>query len=92
VSVTWYDARPTHGSGVHLGNAFVQEQTHVSFPSIALQPRLNSKFKEMADKEATVFVIDLGATMASVEHGRKVSNLEWSMQYVWDKIMPKVFA
>jgi ATP-dependent DNA helicase 2 subunit 2 len=44
----------------------------------------------MADKEATVFVIDLGETMGHKQEGRQVSNLEWSMEYVWDKITAKV--
>ncbi|KAK1239765.1 hypothetical protein MKX07_001219 [Trichoderma sp. CBMAI-0711] len=40
----------------------------------------------MADKEATVFIIDLGASMAAVNGGREESDLDWSMSYVWDKI------
>ncbi|PTB64272.1 SPOC domain-like protein [Trichoderma citrinoviride] len=40
----------------------------------------------MADKEATVFIIDLGASMAAVNGGRDESDLDWSMSYVWDKI------
>ncbi|TFB05911.1 ATP-dependent DNA helicase II subunit 2 [Trichoderma ghanense] len=40
----------------------------------------------MADKEATVFIIDLGASMAAVNGGREESDLDWSMNYVWDKI------
>jgi hypothetical protein len=45
----------------------------------------------MADKEATVFVIDLGASMGKATQGRPLNNLEWSMQYVWDKVLAKVF-
>jgi ATP-dependent DNA helicase 2 subunit 2 len=44
----------------------------------------------MADKEATVFVIDLGVSMAEKSQGREKSNLDWSMQYAWDKITAKV--
>lgn len=44
----------------------------------------------MADKEATVFVVDLGASTAKKTQGRDTDNLEWSMQYVWDKITAKV--
>jgi ATP-dependent DNA helicase 2 subunit 2 len=40
----------------------------------------------MADKEATVFIIDLGASMTATNGGRKESDLDWSMSYVWDKI------
>ena len=45
----------------------------------------------MADKEATVFVIDLGASMGKATQGRQLNNLDWSMQYVWDKILAKVY-
>jgi hypothetical protein len=44
----------------------------------------------MADKEATVFVIDMGASMGKTSQGRTLNNLDWVMQYVWDKIASKV--
>jgi ATP-dependent DNA helicase 2 subunit 2 len=44
----------------------------------------------MADKEATVFVIDLGASMDEKSQGRETNNLEWSMKYMWSKITAKV--
>lgn len=40
----------------------------------------------MAAKEATVFIIDLGPTMAEQHQGRKDSDLSFAMRYVWDKI------
>lgn len=43
----------------------------------------------MADKEATVFVIDLGSSMGKRDREREMTNLEWSMQFVWDKITAK---
>ncbi|PFH57513.1 hypothetical protein XA68_14916 [Ophiocordyceps unilateralis] len=46
----------------------------------------------MADKEATVFILDLGASMAQVSAGRDESNLDWCMRYVWDKITDVVAA
>lgn len=46
----------------------------------------------MADKEATVFVLDLGSSMAQTRSGRSVSDLDWSMRYVWDKITDIVAA
>jgi ATP-dependent DNA helicase 2 subunit 2 len=46
----------------------------------------------MADKEATVYIIDLGQSMAEKSHGRTESNLDWSMRYVWDKISTTVAA
>ncbi|KZZ95922.1 ATP-dependent DNA helicase II subunit 2 [Moelleriella libera RCEF 2490] len=46
----------------------------------------------MADKEATVFILDLGASMGQRGSGRTESNLDWSMSYVWDKITDIVAA
>lgn len=40
----------------------------------------------MAEKEATVFILDLGASMSRHNSGRDESDLDWSMRYVWDKI------
>ncbi|PBP26561.1 putative ATP-dependent DNA helicase II subunit 2 [Diplocarpon rosae] len=37
-------------------------------------------------KEATIFVVDLGATTAECHNGRLISDLEYGMQYVWEKI------
>lgn len=46
----------------------------------------------MADKEAIVFILDLGASMAATHGGRTESDLDWSMRYVWDKISNVVAA
>ncbi|KAI6359885.1 hypothetical protein MCOR25_006928 [Pyricularia grisea] len=40
----------------------------------------------MADKEATVYVIDLGSSMGDCNNGRTESDLDWSMRYIWDKL------
>ncbi|KAL8959686.1 MAG: hypothetical protein Q9193_003490 [Seirophora villosa] len=40
----------------------------------------------MADKEATVYIIDVGASMGKHRHGRDQSDLDFAMTYVWDKI------
>jgi hypothetical protein len=40
----------------------------------------------MADKEATVYIIDVGASMGRRHSGREQTDLEWAMQWVWDKI------
>lgn len=40
----------------------------------------------MADKEASVYIVDLGSTMADCNNGRTESDLDWSLHYVWDKI------
>lgn len=46
----------------------------------------------MADKEATVYVIDLGESMADCHNGRDESDLDFGMRYVWDKISTTVAA
>jgi ATP-dependent DNA helicase 2 subunit 2 len=40
----------------------------------------------MAQKRAIVFVIDVGSTMGDCHNGRTVSDLDWSMQWAWDKM------
>lgn len=46
----------------------------------------------MAEKEATVFILDLGSTMAQTSNDRSEPNLDWSMKYVWDKVTDTVAA
>lgn len=46
----------------------------------------------MTDKEATVFILDLGSSMAQSHNGRSESDLDWSMHFVWDKITDVVSA
>ncbi|KAL1873454.1 hypothetical protein VTK73DRAFT_952 [Phialemonium thermophilum] len=46
----------------------------------------------MADKEATVYIIDLGKSMGKANNGRSESDLDWSMRYVWDRISTTVAA
>lgn len=46
----------------------------------------------MADKEATVFILDLGSSMGQSHSGRSESDLDWSMRFVWDKIGDTVSA
>ena len=40
----------------------------------------------MADKEATVYVVDVGKSMGQKNHGRQQTDLEWAMTYIWDNI------
>lgn len=40
----------------------------------------------MADKEATVYVIDVASSMGEASNGRDESDLDYSMKYIWDKI------
>lgn len=44
----------------------------------------------MADKEATVYIVDVGKSMGRVRHGRNESDLDWAMRYVWDGITTTV--
>ncbi|OOQ83059.1 ATP-dependent DNA helicase II subunit 2 [Penicillium brasilianum] len=44
----------------------------------------------MAEKEATVYIIDVGKSMGECRHGRSVTDLEWAMKYVWDRITTTV--
>lgn len=44
----------------------------------------------MAGKEATVYVVDLGASMGKRRHGRENTDLDWALDYVWDKITTTV--
>lgn len=53
---------------------------------------LKHHLRAMADKEATVFILDLGASMAKSHSGRKESDLDWTLRYFWDKITDIVAA
>lgn len=44
----------------------------------------------MADKEATVYIVDVGRSMGERRNGRSETDLEWCMKYVWDKITAQV--
>lgn len=44
----------------------------------------------MAEKEATVYIVDVGRSMGEPHHDRPVTDLEWAMQYIWDKITATV--
>ena len=44
----------------------------------------------MADKEATVYIVDLGRSMGGKHEGRTVSDLDFALNYVWEKITSTV--
>ncbi|KIW67884.1 hypothetical protein PV04_07099 [Phialophora macrospora] len=46
----------------------------------------------MADKEATVYIIDVARSMGKKHNGRERSDLEWSLQWVYDRISGVVFT
>lgn len=61
----------------------------IVFPSLIRQYsdalRCNSHCN-MAGKEATVYLLDLGKSMGEKRHGRDQNDLDWALEYVWDKI------
>lgn len=44
----------------------------------------------MADKESTVYIVDVGSSMGAKRNGRTESSLDWAMNYVWEKITSTV--
>ncbi|KAF7506322.1 ATP-dependent DNA helicase II subunit 2 [Endocarpon pusillum] len=44
----------------------------------------------MADKEATVYIVDVGRSMGRKHQGRNETDFDWAMRYVWDKITTTV--
>lgn len=44
----------------------------------------------MASKEATVYIVDVGATMGEKSYDRTQTNLDWALEYVWDRITTTV--
>ena len=57
---------------------------------VGLFLRLNQAKPTMAGKECTIFVVDVGASMGQKRHGRDQNDLDWSLNYVWDKIGAEV--
>ena len=45
---------------------------------------------DMADKEATVYIVDVSQSMGERHNGRKQSDFDWAMTYVWEKITSTV--
>ncbi|POS88201.1 hypothetical protein EPUL_000345, partial [Erysiphe pulchra] len=46
----------------------------------------------MADKQATIYVIDVGSTTKKCHNGRSESDLEYGLQYFWSKIAETMAA
>lgn len=44
----------------------------------------------MAEKEATVYIVDVGASMAATNSAREMTDLDFAMTYIWDKITSTV--
>jgi len=43
-------------------------------------------------KQATVYIVDLGSTMAECNSGRVETDLDFGMKYIWDKIATTMAA
>ena len=46
----------------------------------------------MADKQATIYIIDVGLSMGDAHNGRIESDLDYGMRYVWSKITETMSA
>ncbi len=46
----------------------------------------------MADKQATVYIVDQGKSMGEKHNSRDESDLDYGMRYVWDKIATTLLA
>jgi ATP-dependent DNA helicase 2 subunit 2 len=44
----------------------------------------------MADKEATVYIVDVGRSMGRKHQSREETDFDWAMRYLWDKITTTV--
>lgn len=56
------------------------------------RPRKQRRNITMAEKEATVYIVDMGMSMGEKRNARKESDLDWAMTYVWEKITSTVNA
>lgn len=74
---------PQKGNSTRLPTP-CKTSSKVPILSVSLQ------FIIMADKEATVYIVDVGKSMGECRHGRSISDLQYSMQYVWDRITATV--
>jgi len=48
--------------------------------------------RTMADKQATIYVIDLGSSTGECRCGRVETDLDYGMRYIWDKIATTMSA
>ena len=46
----------------------------------------------MADKQASVYIVDVGRSMGEKHSGRDETDLEFAMRWVWDKITSTVMT
>jgi hypothetical protein len=62
----------------------------VKYTAYAKRAAEQSTTTIMAGKEATVYILDLGKSMVEKRYGRDQTDLDWAMEYVWDKITTTV--
>lgn len=46
----------------------------------------------MTDKQASVYIVDVGHSMGEKHNGRDETDLEFAMKWVWDKITSTVMT
>jgi len=46
----------------------------------------------MAEKQASVYIVDVGSSMGLKRNGRDETDLEFAMKWVWDKITSTVMT
>ncbi len=46
----------------------------------------------MSDKQATIYIVDLGSSTGECNSGRVESDLNYGMRYIWDKIATTMSA
>ena len=68
--------------------SFLTPHYHPSF--LGKQRRRQYRSINMADKEATVYIVDMGISMGEKRNQRTQSDLDWAMTYVWEKITSTV--
>lgn len=44
----------------------------------------------MADKQASVYIVDVGASMGEKNYGREQTDLEMAMGWLWDRVTSTV--
>lgn len=76
-----------HGS---LTQIFHVDSENVETLLLSFKPALSWKRTKMASKEATVYIVDVGSTMGERSHGRQGTNLDWALQYVWDRLTTSI--
>ncbi|KFX94772.1 hypothetical protein V490_04177 [Pseudogymnoascus sp. VKM F-3557] len=65
----------------HLSKSFNHQQVPIPPPS-----HKSASTGKMSGKEATIFIVDQGASMGRKSNGRNESDLDFAMRYVWDSL------